>query len=216
MKLTNSFLIDVLNPDGSDEEIREEVHNTFNDRFVVRWCGETNWCEPIAVVLKNGRAVSLRPGVDRSELFEQMYDAVDKLTTMLQERRWEYARLVALQCVAEEFPLDRCSTIQFEQEPQPEYWGSFETLIERVLAEMPGKIAALWQRGASLDGADAFDVRFTRRVWSERMSRLLDSIFWGHPPFTERGGSPKDYRAFNLSANPGRANAILFVKIHDC
>lgn len=205
---TYAFLLRIENAEISDPEIARELGNTFYDRFNHR-LDENNWYQEEAVVLRSGRVINLCPEDDyrgRTALFEE-------LSKIPQEQRWEHARLVALGCVANEFELGGRSRYDFgEPEPEPDYSKSFDALTERILSEMPDRLAQLWQRGPLL-GTDVYVDRWRRARWGEEMSRFLESISWGHPPFAD-SGTPYDYRAFNLADDPEKANVILFVDIH--
>jgi len=183
-----------------------------------RHCDENNWYQEEAVVLADGRALSMAtPGDYRGRDW-----LGNEFIGMPQETRWERARLFAMQCVATDFELGGRPSIGLplgEPAPDPEYWSSFEQLRDRIIEEVPPRLAALWAKGSLLHtgGAGGFSLdNYVRTKWSRQFSMFTSSMDYGRDcaPFCGHG-TPYDYRAFDLT-NEGDdyPRAILFVDIH--
>ena len=94
----------------------------FEDRFDDR-LNENNWNHQECLVLSNGRLVNLQP--DRDELFRE----AEQLPP---DKRYKWARLMALQCVASQHELCRQTCRD-----------DFDSLISQIMLEVPPRLAAL-------------------------------------------------------------------------
>ena len=220
MHATFCFLIDI-DPDQTDEEIAEAARDAMTS-FSKRHHDENNWYwyQEEAIVLQDGRVVGLCGEDDwrgRNYLSQQIAEKP-------QGERWAWARLFSLQCVASDFELGGRSSFSLpipgaEPKPDPEFWNTYETLRDPILAEMPPRLAELWAKGPLLkegEGTDEhFMDRYHRAKWSKQFATFLDSMEYrrDQAPFTDPG-SPYCYRAFNLSEDEAEGKAILFVDIH--
>ena len=166
------------------------------------------------MVFRDGRALQLCGEDDwrgRSWLGE-------KLAAMPESERWEYARLLALQCAANDFELEgRPSFSLDDKSPDPDYFSNFDALLAKVLELVPAKLSELWGKGALLHKTeegerDNWMIRYRREKMSRHYSLLSRAVEYGHAPFADEG-TPYDYRCFDLTRDEG-GNAILFVDIH--
>jgi hypothetical protein len=197
---TYAFLIPIDDPDADDETLAKEAERLFEDRFDER-LDENNGNHQECLVLRNGRIVNLQP--DRDEFFREAEQ-------VRQEERYKWARLTALQCVADQYQL---------LTPREAYWDDFDSLMSQIMSEVPSRLAALWAKGPMVPPTNGPDDNYLDRnyrgVWGRQMELLLRSIEAQKPPFSG-DGTPYEYRAFDLS--PGSQNsdhdAILFVGIH--
>jgi hypothetical protein len=203
---TYAFLIPIDDPDTDDETLAKEVERLFEDRCDDR-LNENNGNHQECLVLSSGRIVNLQP--DRDELFREAEQ-------LPQEARYQWARLTALQCVA--------NKLEFGVDPsQPSamkaHWDDFDSLMTQIMLEVPPRLAALWAKGPMLlttnSPADNWLDRDRRNVWGRQMELLLRSMECHKPPFS-RDGSPCESCAFDLSRDSDNKehNAILFVDIH--
>jgi hypothetical protein len=212
---TYCFLINISDPEATDQEIASDVVDTIA-MWAERHCDENNWYQEEAVVLANpdparaGRVVGFAPVPGyRNEMGA-------RISLIPQQDRWEWARLLSLQCVASNFELGGRSSYSFlDDKPEESFWNNFDDLKKQILDEMPPRLAALWARGA-LENDDNNRQNFLdahhRNKWSREMGLFLGSIRWGTVPFAT-DGTPYDYRAFDLT-NGHEGTAIVFVDIH--
>jgi hypothetical protein len=217
---TYCFLIDIDDPDEPIGEMATEVHSIF-EGWADKHCDENNWFQTLSVVLDTGREIKLCEDGDyrgRDEFGED-------IAAMPQDQRWEWARLFALKCVANECSLGGRSPWSFGNEVADElYWDRFDLLLEQILHEVPSRLSEMWAKGALIPEPDASQneelamlLETNRRArLSDTMSKLLHSIRDGHVPFSD-SGTPYDYRAFDLTSDDDEEpahRAILFVDIH--
>jgi hypothetical protein len=125
----------------------------------------------------------------------------DELAQIPQEQRWAKARLLALKCIASDCGIEECNDLNMV--------GDFDSLLARLVAELPDELAKLWERGL-LD--DDLWTRGWRKILSNRASLLFESITEDCAPFTDPDG-PGKYSAYYLG-DPCEANAIMLVSIH--
>src|SRR6516225_5107965 len=93
----------------------------FEDRFDDR-LDENNWNHQECLVLSSGRIVNLQP--DRDELFREAEQ-------LPQDKRYKWARLTALQCVANQLELGGRPSLVVdptELKPMEPYWDDFDSL----------------------------------------------------------------------------------------
>jgi hypothetical protein len=196
---TYAFLIPIDDPDADDETLAKKAERLFEDRFDDR-LNENNGYEEECLVLRNGRLVNLQP--DRDELFGEAEQ-------LPQEERYKWARLTALQCVADQYQL---------LEPTGSCGDDFDSLMSQIMSEVPPRLAALWAKGPMVPPTGDHDgnwfERCCRGVWGRQMELLLVSLQSHKPPFA-RDGCPSEYRAFDLSRGSDNKDhdAILFVQI---
>src|ERR1700730_7889081 len=101
-----AFLIRIDDPNVDDEALAKEAESLFVDGFNDR-LDEDNGYQEECLVLRNGRIVNLSPTDD------SLYREVARLP---QDERYNWARLIALQCVANEFELGgRCPLLVYEE-----------------------------------------------------------------------------------------------------
>src|SRR5256885_1551170 len=96
MHATYAFLINLETARADEDTVACEAKGIFERDYVSSYCDENNWYQEEAVVIRDGRIVNLCSEKDwrkRDALFREF-------TEIPQEQRWDYARLVALQCVS--------------------------------------------------------------------------------------------------------------------
>jgi hypothetical protein len=183
---TYAFLISIDDPDANDETLANEAERLFEARFDDR-LNENNGNHQECLVLRNGRIVNLQP--DRDELFREAEQ-------LPEDKRYKWARLVALRCVANQLELGGRPSLVVdptELKPMEAYWDDFDSLMSQIMLEIPPRLAALWAKGPMLpptDGPDGnwFD-RYCRGVWGRHMELLLQSLQF-HETAIHRGRLP--------------------------
>jgi hypothetical protein len=209
---TYAFLIPIDDPDADDETLAKEAERLFEHRFDDR-LNENNWNHQECLVLCNGRVVNINPEDDA------LFREAEQLP---QDKRYKWARLTALRCVANQLELGGRPSLVVdptELKPMEAYWDDFDSLMSQIMLEIPPRLAALWAKGPMLPPTDGPDgswfERYCRGVWGRHMELLLQSLQFHEPPFTGEG-SPYEYRAFDLSwgSHNKEHDAILFVDIH--
>ena len=210
-----SFLINV-DPAGDDQALAAEALDAISG-WAEKNCDDNNWYQEMALVTANGRTVSLCEGgvcVGGDSLGRD-------LAELPQGERWEWARLFALQCVANEFSLDDWLWSDPNvSKPLPDYWNDFNALQRHILDEVPQRLSAegplvlVDPPATEMRLPSAFIKSYQRNDLSRRMGLFLDSIRDGHPPFST-GGNPYCYRSFFAAQvlNPDHL-AIVFLDIH--
>jgi hypothetical protein len=124
-----AFLIPIDDPDADDKTLAKEAERLFQDRFDDR-LNENNANHQECLVLSNGRLVNLQP--DHDELFREAEQ-------LPQDKRYKWARLMALQCVASQHELCRQTCRD-----------DFDSLISQIMSEVPPR-----PRGAVGERPDA-------------------------------------------------------------
>jgi hypothetical protein len=181
----------------------------FEDRFDSR-LDDNNYYEQEMLVLPKGRLIDWKLDSDfdweeDDPDWEEGWDWEGEWNRVIwripQEKRYQWARLYALKCIAKDLKLDP------EREPR-----DFDALMAQIMAELPPRLAALWAKGAL--PSDEFDGD-NRERWGRQMELLIQSIRWHEPPFAGLG-SPYEYRAFDLAWDDDDKahHAILLVDIH--
>ena len=209
---TYAFLIPIDDPDADDETLAKEAERLFEHRFDDR-LNENNWNHQECLVLCNGRVVNINPEDDA------LFREAEQLP---QDKRYKWARLTALRCVANQLELGGRPSLVVdptELKPMEAYWDDFDSLMSQIMLEIPPRLAALWAKGPMLPPTDGPDgswfERYCRDVWGRQMELLLRSMECQKPPFI-RDGSPYECCAFDLlrDSDNKEHDAILFVDIH--
>ena len=208
---TYCFLLDLPNTDDDDTIIDVAV-DIFEDVFRPH-LDENNYCQKMAIVTREGRAISLCDSRDwrgRDWLYKEV-------VAVPQDQRWDWARLHTLQRGA--------SVFNWEDVPPPvlapppvllgNYRVDYDALLAHILNTVPPVIANLWSKGALLIGDPAIHSadggrgllddrqiaddrqRYRRQFMSSNMSNLINAIDMKHDPFVFGTASFHDgYRAF--------------------
>jgi hypothetical protein len=116
--------------------LAKEAVSLLEDRFSDR-LNENNGYEGECLVLPNGRLVNL--GVEYESSFELFREAEQ----VPQDKRHEWARLVALQCVAMDLQVGgQCHLLVDPSQLRPmAYWDDFESLMKQIMLEVPARLA---------------------------------------------------------------------------
>lgn len=234
------FLLDLPNTDDDDTMIDVAV-DIFEEVFRPK-LDENNYCQKMAIVTREGRAIPLCDERDRRNR-DWLYKAV---VAVPQDQRWDLARLHTLQGVAFDFDWEDVPPPVLPPPPvlSGDYRVDYDALLAHLLSAVPPVIADLWSKGALLIGEPAIHSadggrgllddrqladqrqRYRRQFMSRNMSQLINAIDHKHDPFVLRTASFDDgYRAFGLipasAFEDGEGvdvtdygNAILFVDVH--